>query len=47
MGENRRAQQPRKAAGLRFGASFCSLPERDEVPLPVAVEERLIVEYYA
>ena len=23
------------------------LPERDEVPLPVAVEERLIVEYYS
>jgi ribosomal protein S4 len=23
------------------------LPERDEIPLPVAVEERLIVEHYS
>ena len=29
MGENRRAQQPRQAAGLRFGASFWDAVESE------------------
>jgi len=30
-----------------FSGSLTRLPERDEIPLPVAVEERLVVEHYS
>lgn len=30
-----------------FSGSLIRLPERDEIPLPVAVEERLVVEHYS
>jgi len=33
--------------GSDFTGTLVRLPERDEVPLPVEVDERLIVEYYS
>ena len=30
-----------------FSGSLSRVPERDEIPLPVAVEERLVVEHYS
>ncbi len=42
MGENRRAQQPRQAAGLRFGASFWDAVE-SEIEAPDASDFALFL----
>jgi ribosomal protein S4 len=31
----------------RFQGTLTRMPERDEIPLPVPIEERLIIEYYS